>query len=71
MKPHRTDGISLTFGLIFIGAALLWLVGQVVSLNAAIVGWFVVSGLFVLGAFGIAHVITRATSRRDTDDQPP
>jgi hypothetical protein len=71
MKPHRTDGISLAFGLTFLGAALLWFVVLQVSLSAVVVGWFVVCGLFVLGALGLAHAITRATRRRDTNDEPP
>jgi hypothetical protein len=71
LRLHRTDGISLTFGLVFLGAAVLWLIARLASLNAAVVGWMVVCGLFVLGGLGLATAIARVTRRRDPGDQPP
>lgn len=70
LRPHGTDGISLTFGLIFVGAAVLWLIARLASLNAAVVGWMTVSGLFVMGAVGLVHALTRAVQRRERDDLP-
>lgn len=70
MKPHGTDGLSLTFGLVFLGAAGLWLLARMVDLNAATVGWLVAGGVVVLGALGIARAIVSAGRRRHTDDQP-
>jgi hypothetical protein len=71
MKPHSTDGLSLTFGLVFLAAAGLWLLARLVTLRPATVGWLIVSGLVVLGGIGIAHAATRAGRRGDdTDDQP-
>lgn len=69
MKPHRTDGLSLTFGLVFLAAAGLWLLARLVPLRAATVGWLVVASLIVLGGLGIAHAVARASGRRHTDDQ--
>jgi hypothetical protein len=85
VKPHRTDLISLTFGLVFLASATLWAVARVVNLGPPVVGWFVVAGLIVLGAVGITHAIvtvdrrrtvtppqhrTEATLRPPDDDQP-
>jgi hypothetical protein len=70
VKPHRTDLISLTFGMIFLGAAGLWALSRQVNLDASTVGWLAVAGLIVLGAVGITHGIVTASQRRRTDDQP-
>ena len=35
MRPHRTDGVSLSFGLIFLLVALWWAMSQVVNLRPA------------------------------------
>ena len=32
MKPHRTDGVSLTFGLIFLGIVIVWLFNVAIDL---------------------------------------
>ncbi|HTJ34469.1 MAG TPA: hypothetical protein VL738_14685 [Dactylosporangium sp.] len=52
MKPHRLDGVSLTFGLIFLGIVVVWLFNQAVSvhLNA---GWIVAVGLILFGGLGL------------------
>jgi hypothetical protein len=70
MKLHRTDGLSLAFGLVFLAAAGLWLLARLVTLNAATVGWLAVGGLVMLGGLGIAHAIINSGRRRHTDDQP-
>jgi hypothetical protein len=53
MKPHRTDGVSLTFALIFLSMAAWWLIAQLVDLELPVVGWFVASALILLGALGL------------------
>ena len=47
MKPHRTDGVSLSFGLIFLMVAVWWAVSRVVTLHLPAVGWVVAGGLIV------------------------
>lgn len=64
MKPHRTDLISLTFGLIFLGAAGLWALSREVNLDVSALGWLAVAGLIVLGGVGITHAIVTASQRR-------
>ncbi|MFI7598555.1 hypothetical protein [Actinoplanes sp. NPDC049681] len=57
MKPHRTDGISLSFGLIFAFVALWWAVSQVVNLRLPALGWLVAGLLILFGALGLLGAI--------------
>ena len=57
MKPHRTDGISLSFGLIFLLVALWWAVSRVVNLHLPAVGWLVAGALIVFGVIGLLGAI--------------
>ena len=52
MKPHRLDGVSLTFGLIFLGIVVVWLFNQAVSVNLN-AGWIVAVGLILFGGLGL------------------
>lgn len=69
MKPHRTDPVSLTFGLLFVGVAGFWLTAQLVTLDVVSVGWFVAGTLLVLGGIGIAQAL--ATASRSNDRHRP
>lgn len=57
MKPHRTDGISLSFGLIFLLVAVWWAVAQVVTVELPAVGWLVAGALILFGALGLVGAI--------------
>jgi hypothetical protein len=57
MKPHRTDGISLSFGLIFLLVALWWAVSRVVNVHLPAVGWLVAAALIVFGVIGLLGAI--------------
>jgi len=57
MKPHRTDGVSLTFGLIFLAVAAWWLVAQLVDLALPVVGWFLAVALILLGVLGLVAAL--------------
>lgn len=65
MKPHRTDLVSLAFGLVFVGGAALWLTARLVTLDAVTVGWFLAGALIVLGGIGVVHMITAGRRSRD------
>lgn len=67
MKPHATDRLSLVFGLIFVGAAGLWLTSQLVNLRPATVGWILASGLVLLGGFGLVQALTASRRHADRD----
>ena len=57
MKPHRTDGISLSFGLIFLLVALWWAVSRVVDVHLPAVGWLVAGALIIFGVIGLLGAI--------------
>ena len=67
MKPHRTDGISLSFGLIFLLVVLWWAVSQVVTLRLPAVGWLVASALILFGVIGLLGAIR---SGRQAEQRP-
>ncbi|WP_030436590.1 phage holin family protein [Actinoplanes subtropicus] len=60
MKPHRTDGVSLSFGLIFLLVALWWAVSRVVDLHLPALGWLVAAALIVFGVIGLLGAIRSA-----------
>ncbi|MEV7229314.1 MULTISPECIES: hypothetical protein [Polymorphospora] len=62
MKAHRTDGVSLTFALIFLGLAGWWLLAQIFHLALPTVGWFLASGLILLGVFGLIGALRSGRS---------
>lgn len=57
MKPHRTDGVSLSFGLIFLSVVLWWAVSRVMTLHLPAVGWLVAGGLLLFGVLGLLGAI--------------
>jgi hypothetical protein len=57
MKAHRTDGLSLTFGLVFLAIVAWWLVARTVDLSLPHLGWFVAGALIVLGVLGLVGAL--------------
>ncbi|WP_439957802.1 hypothetical protein [Micromonospora echinofusca] len=53
MKAHRTDGVSLFFGLLFVTLAVWWLLAQLLDLALPAIGWFLAGGLILVGLFGL------------------
>lgn len=70
MKSHPLDLISLVFGMIFIAAAVLWLVTEVGSLPRHALLWVVPGGLVLVGAAGIAHALRSPRPHGGRDDRP-
>jgi hypothetical protein len=66
MKPHRTDGVSLTFALIFLALVGWWLTAQLVNLPLPAVGWFVAGALILLGVIGLLGAL-----RSNRAERPP
>lgn len=60
MKPHRTDGVSLTFAVIFLAITAWWLVGQLLDLPQPALGWLVAGGLILLGVLGLIGALRSA-----------
>ena len=57
MRPHRTDGISLSFGLLFLLVAVWWAIAQVVTVRLPAAGWLVAGALIMFGAIGLLGAI--------------
>ncbi|MDG4789854.1 hypothetical protein O7626_28670 [Micromonospora sp. WMMD1102] len=64
MKAHRTDGVSLTFALIFLGVAGWWLFAQLMHLALPAVGWLIAGGLILVGTLGLVGAIRANRSGR-------
>ena len=69
MRPHRMDGVSLSFGLIFLLVALWWAVSQVVTLHLPAIGWIVAAGLILFGVVGLLGAIR--SGRREVPAAAP
>ena len=53
MKAHRTDGVSLSFGLVFLFITGWWVLTQFVTLALPAVGWMVAVSLILFGLAGL------------------
>jgi hypothetical protein len=70
MKTHRTDGLSLTFGLVFLVITVWWLTAQAVNLSVPNAGWFVAGTLIVLGVLGLVGALRAGRGGPLTDGGP-
>lgn len=68
MKPHRTDGVSLTFAMIFLSLVAWWLLSRLFELPLPAVGWFVAGALIFIGALGLLGALR---SGRGEQPAPP
>ena len=57
MKSHRTDGVSLTFGVFFLFLAVWYALARQVDLDLPMMGWSVAGGLILLGLLGLAGAL--------------
>ena len=53
MKPHRMDGVSLSFGLLFVAIAVWWTLSQLIGLELPNVGWLAAAALIGFGVIGL------------------
>lgn len=57
MKAHRTDGLSLTAGLVFLAVVAWWMLAGLVDLSLPHLGWFAAAALIVLGVLGLVGAL--------------
>jgi hypothetical protein len=57
MKPHRTDGVSLSFGVLFVLVAIWWAVSRMVDVRLPAAGWLVAGALILFGVLGLLGAI--------------
>jgi hypothetical protein len=68
MRPHRTDGVSLSFGLLFLLVALWWAVAQVADVRLPEPGWLIAGALILFGAIGLLGAIRSGRRAEVTED---
>lgn len=61
MKAHRTDLLSLAFGLLFLAIAAWGLLAQVLGLVVPL-GWLLAGVLVVIGVLGLLGAVRAARS---------
>ncbi len=59
MRRHRTDPISLAFGLLFLGVAGWWGLTRFVHLGFQPAGWIIALVLIVVGGVGLVGALRR------------
>jgi hypothetical protein len=67
MKAHRTDGLSLTFGLLFAAFVVWWLVLGRVDVKLPALGWLVAGALILFGLLGLLGALR---ANRAAHEQP-
>jgi hypothetical protein len=60
MKAHTTDGLSLTFGVIFLAIVGWWALAKSVDVTLPNLGWFVAGALILLGVLGLLGALRRS-----------
>jgi hypothetical protein len=68
MRTHRTDVVSLVFGLLFLGAVAVWTAGPGLGANLAHAGWLLAGGLIVVGVLGLIGAIRGGSATDASDD---
>lgn len=69
MKAHRTDGVSLVFGLLFVLMAAWWALDGFARWTIPNIGWLAPAGLIAIGLLGI--VASVRSNRRSPEPVSP
>jgi hypothetical protein len=69
-RRHRTDAVSLVFGLIFLLIALGWLVSHQVDVKLEALGWAAAIALIVVGGLGLLAALRRPSEPEPVESRP-
>lgn len=71
MKAHRTDWLSLTFGLIFAAVVAWWLLAQLYDLNLPRIGWLLAGAMILIGLLGLSASLRTMRGKGRKPPLPP
>ncbi len=71
MKPHRSDPVSLTFGLVFLAIVGLWLARRVLDVVVPRPELVVAGILILFGVAGLLGTLRTGRSRPAVASAPP
>jgi hypothetical protein len=71
MKAHRTDGVSLTFAVLFLAFVASWITSRLVHVGLPTVGWFVAGALILFGLLGLLNALRSGRSGTGERDPGP
>jgi hypothetical protein len=69
MNRHRTDGLSLVFGVVFLVVAAWWLLGRTVHIGLGTLAWLIAVALILLGGLGLLGALRGRDAGRDPDQR--
>jgi hypothetical protein len=69
MKPHRTDGVSLTFALLLFAVVGGWLLKSVSDVSLPGIGWMFAGALIFFGVLGLLGTRRSGNDRDNRDHQ--
>jgi hypothetical protein len=67
MKKHRTDGMSLVFGVVFLLVAAWWLFGRTVHIGLGTLGWVTAVALIAIGGLGLLGALRGRDHEQNRD----
>ena len=68
MDRHPVDGVSVGFGVAFLGLVAWWLLSRLVDLHAPGAGWFIAGALLLAGVLGLVATLRSGRRGRTTPD---
>jgi uncharacterized membrane protein HdeD (DUF308 family) len=69
MKRHRSDLVSLIFGLVFVLIAGWWVAARRLDVDLPALGWLAAAALIAVGAVGLVGAV-RGPRDEDSEAQP-
>lgn len=71
MKMHRTDSVSLFFGVVFLLVAAGFLARRMLNVELPDLAWLIAGGVTVLGLIGVLGALVPSRKKDDSSVQTP